>query len=564
MQLQDYVTQVVPGSIQLLVNNQAVTPAVSKSGALTTVTYTPIASLPPNKNTVRLIFGDSSTPTVLQTNDFSFGVAGADLLKVTPAMLSGAATFMATVDAYKSFKDPVPYGCANNATDAGWIWVDNDYFVVDFGAPTIVRQFRVYCTYPGNQAPDSGDTGERGALWSIDYSDDTNSWSQSTEFSFESAPGKGIQDDGSSRTDCVGWYGTSFNSQAEAHRFWRISQTGVLLKHAPRGAQAEFYGQITTPIVKSTAPSDGGNARTSIIKVELQDSLTQVATNSIQLWLNGKSVTPVVAKLAGTNVTTVTYDPQGTLPIGLSEVTYVFANSASPAVSVTNSFSFTVVPDDYLVVTPDMINGSTTFFATPAGVNIGSPIPYGFANNTTDQGWIWNNGSFVYVDFGVPTALKKLRAYSCYTLDAFAANWVIEYSTDQASYTKCADFAFENAVGGGINEDGTARDDCAGWYQTTFNESGVEARYWRIRQTEILIGTHAPRVAQIEFYGKIAAVAPLKLTYQRQASSMVLSWAGTATLQSAEQIKGPWTDISSANPQTINTTSSGKFYQLRQ
>src|SRR5205814_1516426 len=64
---------------------------------------------------------------------------------------------------------------------------------------------------------------------------------------------------------------------------------------------------------------------------------------------------------------------------------------------------------EQLPVTPGMLSGPLTFFATQGGVEFAEPIPYGFVNNLSDNGWIWpndNSGELV-VDFGVPTALVK-------------------------------------------------------------------------------------------------------------------------------------------------------------
>ena len=69
--------QVQTNSIQLLFNDQQVTPTITKPAGtnLTTVSYKPPGVLgPDSRNNVRLIYGDNATPQILATNDYSFRV----------------------------------------------------------------------------------------------------------------------------------------------------------------------------------------------------------------------------------------------------------------------------------------------------------------------------------------------------------------------------------------------------------------------------------------------------------------------------------------------------------
>jgi hypothetical protein len=85
------------------------------------------------------------------------GARAADLLPVTPAMLSGPLDFIHT-PAGTIFAEPVPYGLANNLNDSGWVWPrdDSGRLNADFGAFMVLSRFRVFCTY--------NDAG-RGATW---------------------------------------------------------------------------------------------------------------------------------------------------------------------------------------------------------------------------------------------------------------------------------------------------------------------------------------------------------------------------------------------------------------
>ena len=156
-----------------------------------------------------------------------------------------------------------------------------------------------------------------------------------------------------------------------------------------------------------------------------------------------------------------------------------------------------------LPVTPAMLSGPFSFFASPSITEFKNPIPYGFANNVIDDGWIWpgdNSGRFT-VDLGAPTTLQGFRVYSTYAGGGRGANWAIESSQDQVNWLLVTNFNFTTRLGGGKNDDDSARADYAGWYSCNFNaDEAIAGRYWRVRQTAVLVN-HAPRSGQIKFQG---------------------------------------------------------------
>ena len=160
-----------------------------------------------------------------------------------------------------------------------------------------------------------------------------------------------------------------------------------------------------------------------------------------------------------------------------------------------------------LPVTPDMLSGSQTFMQSEAALGYADPIPYGVANNADDQGWIWLNESVLEADFGRPIALTELRVWSVYSLEPRGGNWAIECSDDHAAWTQAAECLFATRPGGGTNDDGSVRDDCAGWYEIAFNANRNSHRYWRIRQTGVAGFPHSPRSSQIQFYGFTGHIA---------------------------------------------------------
>jgi hypothetical protein len=227
VELQDQLTAVDTGSIALLVDGEAVSPTIDKPGGslVTTVTYTPPENLQQGVHTVRIDFGNDAVPQVVKTHEFTFEVWGFTRVPVTSGMLSGPLLPDLT------FSEPIPYGVVNNVADQGWIWGATSELIVDFGAPQVLNMFRVFSTYTGDR---------RGAVWTIEYSDDEFSWTQVADFSYETVPGAGVNDDGSQRADYGGWYQIEFNETGDVGRYWRIRQISVIDFHAPRSAQVEF------------------------------------------------------------------------------------------------------------------------------------------------------------------------------------------------------------------------------------------------------------------------------------------------------------------------------------
>jgi hypothetical protein len=71
--LQDGGTQVVPGSVGLVLNGQTVSPVVTKTGSSTLVTYAPPSNLPIlSTNTLTLTYSDNATPAHVRTATSSF------------------------------------------------------------------------------------------------------------------------------------------------------------------------------------------------------------------------------------------------------------------------------------------------------------------------------------------------------------------------------------------------------------------------------------------------------------------------------------------------------------
>jgi hypothetical protein len=126
---------------------------------------------------------------------------------------------------------------------------------------------------------------------------------------------------------------------------------------------------IGTPVVSSAVPPNNAvNAGPVVdLALVLQDRLTAVDPNSIQLYLDDTLVTPTLLEKVETN-TTVRFSA-GVLP-ALSEHTYriVFTDTGTPATTQTNQFRFTVA--DYLTLPTTLRTGLGTEDTTKPGFNV--------------------------------------------------------------------------------------------------------------------------------------------------------------------------------------------------
>jgi hypothetical protein len=357
------------------------------------------------------------------------------------------------------------------------------------------------------------------------------------------------------------------------------------------------------PFVKSTSPTGGGVKADAVITIELQDYITQVAPASIELLLNGQAVIPTVNKPAGTKVTTISYDPPGVLPPGSTNIVrIVFGDTSSPAVMQTNEFSFVILDEQ---TAARIVNIDFNGVRNIPGPDLPGPTFVG--QSAAGGGTVWNGiladsrledgtdednltvggtnlvsslGAATTVSFtvapmggdvgGAPTTDPSSAAalFSDYIFNNSAANLAGEspFTISGLGDAATADLYFYRAAGG-VKITGVAPVSFPGtgifttgntlFFKSVPVSGGTIAGAFGPGTTVInglTIDTSLPEPPQ-----------PGPLRIDRQGNDVVLSWPGTATLQTADEVTGPWTDLSGAtSPLTVTPSGSKKFYRLKQ
>jgi hypothetical protein len=94
-------------------------------------------------------------------------------------------------------------------------------------------------------------------------------------------------------------------------------------------------------------------------------------------------------------------------------------------------------------VTASMVTHSGT--ACWAGTcSVSEPIPYGYSNNCSDSGWIWDDDSAIEIDFGSEVHLTELHFWHVYD-STRGANWLVERSSDGLVWVTEATLAYESS-----------------------------------------------------------------------------------------------------------------------
>jgi hypothetical protein len=380
VQVADYITQVAPNSIELLFNGQAVSPVITKPAGtnVTTITYVPGALSPDSANTVELIFSDTSSPPVFQTNVFSFvtvNAAASGTVNIdfqgfrtgeteNPAFVGQGAGGGGTVFNGLAADSANPNTGAND--DALTVGLTN--LVNSVGGPT-TESFTISPVGGENVGATTDPTaidsllnnsvfvGYFGASGSADFSIgglngpavDLYFYLGAGSYQGPTAAYQPISVSGGAPTLFAG--SGNFTS-ANTVFFSHVPVTGGSVSGTLGDSNGDYIRlsglSIVTPLpepyVSAVSPTGGGVPTNAVIAITLQDYVTQVVPSSIQLLVNGTAVVPNISKPAGSKVTTVSYAPNGGWQSGSSNtVAFVFSDDASPPDVVRNGFGFGVI-----------------------------------------------------------------------------------------------------------------------------------------------------------------------------------------------------------------------------
>jgi len=158
------------------------------------------------------------------------------------------------------------------------------------------------------------------------------------------------------------------------------------------------------------------------------------------------------------------------------------------------------------------IAASKIFGAQPQNFIFSSPLPFGVSNNVEEIGWSLSDNEYFVVDFERKQLVNLFRAYSTIRESARTVTWQLKFSDDNITYQSAVNFSFVTKQGFGKNDDGSYRNDFAGWYEVTIPGNSA-ARFWRVALT-IPLSLSPPKVAQVEFY----AIYDYKAIVQENAS----------------------------------------------
>ncbi len=594
---------------------------------VTTVSFKPAGGFSSNSsNTVRLIFADTSQPPVTATNDFSFVILDSALAAVVVNIdINGVRNVPGPDVPGPTYEGQSPAGGGTvwngilvdsrleDGTDEDNLTVEASNLVNSLGDTTPVS-FSV--------SPVGGDVGGAAttnpasaeALFS-DYFFNNSAGNQAGESPFVI---DGLGD--APMVDLYIYYrqGTVNIPGASTAPFTPV---GIF-----SGANTLFYqklpvtdGKITgtfgpgttvingltiakplpQPFVVSVSPVGGGIQADATIRVELQDYVSKVLTSSVQLFLNDQAVTPVVAKAGA--ITTVTYDPPGNLPPESTNVVQVvFKDDSAAAVTQTNRFTFSVLSD---IKAAKIINIDFNGYRNIPGPDDPGPTYSGqgaagggtvfngiIAPSKLDDGTDDDNltvgGSNLLDSLGGPTTVsisispvggdvggtpttdpKSTAAlFSDYIFIGSAAQitGTADFTISGLGTNTTANLYFYRSLGN-INIPGAT--------PTAFADVGIFTSAGTVFFPNVPISSGTiqgtfegmPGV----YYGMSIDLNPApaeapKLVFSVTGNALMLTWTGTATLQSAPAVNGPWNDLTGAtSPQTITMSEPARFYRLK-
>jgi hypothetical protein len=435
--IHDGMTSLDPASVQLWLNGTAINPAIDKPAGtnVTTISYAPPVGLSSSTNTVVCIFGNNSVPPVLQTNQFSFVVIsrqsagcvqppsglvawwpgdgdGNDNTGGNTSTLTGGLTFSAGEVAQcfqfngQNQEVVVPDAPSLNLSARFTIEAWVNFADLNSPQPIVCKGawgYHQYCLLTGVYGPSDelallvssqGGYDANTVLTTSGANLLPNTWYHvaatadgTTKSIYLNAqlltnnpapapytPNSNPVEVGRASNFGSGYF---FNGLIDEISIYNRALTQDELQ-AIYNAGSAGKCESSLPFILFASPSDFAVNPGDSVSIYIHDAQTRLDTNTVQLFLNGIPINPILTKPAGTNVTTLSYTPVGGLPPLSNTVVCIFGNDATPSVLQTNQFSFVVVPSA-LGRTYDL---AADFSATN---NPNGPWSYGYTLTLGDQ-----------------------------------------------------------------------------------------------------------------------------------------------------------------------------------
>jgi hypothetical protein len=316
-------------------------------------------------------------------------------------------------------------------------------------------------------------------------------------------------------------------------------------------------------------------------------------------------VAPTISKPAGSAITTVTYAPANGWAQGSTNTyTIIFADNETPPVLQTNSFIFFVVNEaqaasiiniDFNGIqnNPGPRGPGPTYIGqgpasgggnTWADITLNTELPDGTdARNlfATGTNLLNSGGGATTVSFTVgpvgaddwfggsdPNDPNALWGTYLFFMPSVMGVPQADFTISGLGTTPFVNLYFLEQSHGA----GAANYVIPGVAQSTFTANGIFSAgntfcFMSVPVTNgVVVGSTGTQDLTVLDGLTIQQVVmqPGPLIIAHQAGNVILSWSGAGTLQSANEVAGPWTDVTGAtNPQTITPSAARKFYRLR-
>ncbi|MGV3771310.1 MAG: hypothetical protein ACO1QB_00310, partial [Verrucomicrobiales bacterium] len=192
-----------------------------------------------------------------------------------------------------------------------------------------------------------------------------------------------------------------------------VTEDKILINDSNHENSIKAYQSVSNPKTKGpyiaeASPRSGASgvdANVPIVAI-IEDGASSVNASSIQMSLNGQTVTPTRVKTGSR--TTLTYEPSPTRTTVTNEVALTFSDSANPANTVSTAWSFTIVAGSG---DENVVKGQWDFDAGTLAATVGAPLEYfdGAGGDTETKTSFGTTTSFGIPDIGgQPAAVMKV------------------------------------------------------------------------------------------------------------------------------------------------------------